>query len=323
MKDRDIYYDFVRCVCVVWIIGIWHMTNYLSEISILRKMVLNERGDDMTKIVLASFTFLSGLFLGRYKIDNRNDFFSFYKKRFQRFYILFFVSSITLYFTPFIEENFFNSLKQLFLSCVGLTCFIDKMPPTLWYMNMLLLFYLMTPFILFVKKGRHNIELYYLLSFVFLFSVISISANSKIHIVDNRILFYFPYYFLGLIIDPNTFKSLIEKHQKCTFVLIFIVIIIALYRNYYFYHLYILCGVFLLFMISFIVVKKTHSKILFNKMIAIVSYVSMVAYLFHRQIYYLLEIGEIPFCLWGIIVFFLSYYIQLSYDKILKWSTVL
>lgn len=308
-SNRDYAFDLIRAIAIVWIVCIWHLTNYYPSQSIFHSFVMNRVGNDVTTIVLSTFTLLSGLFLGQKNIACLKDFVGFYKKRIIRFYLFFVVSCITLYFTPcawggqFIEDE-----KQLILTVFGLSCFWGKMPSTLWYMDMLLIFYILTPFILYVTNYKRRVVTCLIIYFIFF------SVNHCFNIIDNRVVFYMPFYLLGLLLGPNTLKNYVTCSKARIVILVSCLVVLLLGQfisNYYFRYIYILAGVLLFFLLVLNI--KISSKIL--KIGSVVSYASMLMYLFHRQIYALFFDLNIAVYLAIPFVIGISYFLQIGYDR--------
>ena len=92
MTNRDYTFDLIRAIAIIWIVCIWHLTNYYPQQSNFYLLIMNKYGYDITVVILSIFTLLSGLFLGQKKVLNLNDFLLFYKKRATRFYLLFIIS---------------------------------------------------------------------------------------------------------------------------------------------------------------------------------------------------------------------------------------
>lgn len=63
--------------------------------------------------------------------------------------------------------------------------------------------------------------------------------------------------------------------------------------------------------------KYLNSSIVGN-IVSFISYSSMCAYFFHRQLYAMGILFGLPLFLLPIIVFLLSYYVQKTYDSIVK-----
>ena len=74
MTKHIVIIDIVRTMCVIWIVGVWHMVDYFPGHDLLNY-------NYVTIGVLGIFTFLSGLFLGKKKMSP----IEFYKSRLFRF----------------------------------------------------------------------------------------------------------------------------------------------------------------------------------------------------------------------------------------------
>lgn len=62
---RGATFDIVRCLCILWIVGVWHMKDYLS-LDITDEAM--HFGELITTSLLGAFTFMSGFFLKKYEI---------------------------------------------------------------------------------------------------------------------------------------------------------------------------------------------------------------------------------------------------------------
>lgn len=91
--SRNCAYDNTRAICMIWIVCIWHLSGYIDLFPI---EFYSESASYITDSCLAAFSFLSGFFLSKYEIVNKTDFVCFYKRRFIRYYPLFFISALSL-----------------------------------------------------------------------------------------------------------------------------------------------------------------------------------------------------------------------------------
>lgn len=128
-------------------------------------------------------------------------------------------------------------------------------------------------------------------------------------------LLYFPFYILGLINSQNIIIKIIQKFKFS----IPICCIIVFFNNDSFLYLYVyICAAIILI---FFIGKSTEKY--FNKnallwVIQMISYSSLCAYLFHRQIIKLLLIIGVEVYFIPIIIFPIFYIIQKSYDWMLN-----
>ena len=124
--------DIAKSICMIWIIAFWHLGPRMGY-----DMNSNPVYGILTDIALAAFTFYSGLFLGKKDVSAKE----FFKKRFVRFYPLFAFVCIMMY----MSHSGIKSLSHLACALTGLSVFVGPHTPVLWYMDMLLVLYLLTP----------------------------------------------------------------------------------------------------------------------------------------------------------------------------------
>ena len=307
--SRIVYFDFMRSFCAIWIIGLWHMPNYMAP-NIAAKFV-NHFGWQTTFCVLATFAFISGFFGANNQIATRDDVLDYYKKRMLRIYPLYAIASITLVICQY------NSWESLPLYLIGLGSFLKPYPATIWFVSMLLIFYFITPLLL--KCSAKN-------AFVFsaiieiIFLVLAFLVES-----DIRLAYYWPFYFLGLIFKRNNLNlKFFEGHRNwgCIVITFSSYFIIGMKSGNNFTIVTFICC--LLFIYSVMNIFERLSKLVhFNRAISYISYSSMCAYLFHRPIFYIIKIivGEfepvVAFLIYLPCVFILGGVFQRTYDKLI------
>ena len=314
MTKRNVPMDISRAVCMLWIVGIWHLQEYM----VIKNSWNNPYTTCVTVSVLSMFTFLSGYFLSG-KIKNVKECLCFYKKRLLRFYPLFFVASISLFlFSKFFGAGFIQTFQQLIFTLTGLSCFIKPYPATVWYLAMLISFYAITPFINMVEWGKRKILI---LISIYLLLIIGVLYGQT----DIRILIYFPVYVVGLLIGKKItfFTSEVWSGKGMLLSLLVWVasIIICVRCNS------LICFQLLVAMTA--IVPLYYVGVFLNrweyagKLLTKISYASMCAYLFHRQFYGVTRValGDFTFVTAYLIIVPLlliaSYTIQKIYDTAL------
>jgi peptidoglycan/LPS O-acetylase OafA/YrhL len=316
-KDRILGFDIARAVSIIWVV-LYHSIDYANAGQLYNHSAVKT----ITYASLAIFTFLSGYLLAsRYQFDKKGSVREFYKKRFIRFYPLFFVSSIILCLIGF--NTWINTAKGL----VGLSPFWTPHPRTMWYCAMLISLYLLTPL---WSKGNFWVKVF---KFAGTMAVIAI-VHVMFHSVEPRTFFYFPFFFLGILVSQygNSFFLTASKSPKYTFLLLILFVAIwivqAMTNNSMLkWGNSILGMVSLLFLYMYIGEKMKNNKN-FLWMISLLSYASLSIYLFHR------EVDEALLWLWQpsnpyimflyvgivglLITIVLAYWIQKGYDRILQ-----
>ena len=76
-KNRNIGLDLLRGASILYIVGFWHMLNYTKTIN---KIFISYR---LTYIILGTFVFVSGYFIGQKNLDKgKQNIILFYKKNY-------------------------------------------------------------------------------------------------------------------------------------------------------------------------------------------------------------------------------------------------
>lgn len=197
-------FDLIRVICMIWVVFIWHLKDYLPDEYHMSGITLSV-SSWVTTAALFMFTLLSGYSMAKYSFQQPSDLLEFYKKRFVRFYPLY-LTAILCFFT----YGWYS--WQTVLKCVlGIALFFNEAPFTLWYMCMLMFFYLITP-ILNWKYRSYKINLA-----IYIFVVILFGVLSKIDVTHGNMALYTPAYVLGLYlgkkwyIKPSVNSSFITK----------------------------------------------------------------------------------------------------------------
>lgn len=272
---RDAVFDIVRALCIIEIVCFWHLKEYL-DISMVPHKLIWFCGN-ITGTILGTFTFMSAFFLKRKKMESLRDVKTFYLNRLKRFWLLYFIASLLLYVaSSFAGQPWYSSFSNFILSLLGLSIFFSPLPSTLWYMVMLMFFYIITPPILYVKTQMKRLRFIVCILFAFI-------LLNHLGWLDERVLYYFPMYVLGLIIPDRFINNTIKSNYKIA-ILSCVIYIICLYLvNNNLVRTLLLCfvGVPIVIYISTLLAKSNIIK----SFSTYISYSSLNMYLFHRHIY--------------------------------------
>lgn len=111
-----------------------------------------------------------------------------------------------------------HGARQIGLSLVGLSCLIKPAPDTLWFYSLLLLFYFVTPFILFDRYCVWGTA-------VFFFRILGLflglfAFHLIFECVDIRTFYYYPAYFFGLLGGKFNISILKGRREKVLIALV-------------------------------------------------------------------------------------------------------
>lgn len=314
---RILEFDTMRSLCMLWIVGVWHLSDYINISTKSKSIIINDYTDLYTVGILVCFTFLSGYFC-QGEFTGKKDVISFYIKKLKRFYPLYLVACIGMYTASVLTQtNLIAGVEQLISTCLGLNMFVCPYPVTIWYFGMMIFFYAITPIFNLIKRKRDKI-ISAVIIYGFIMGYMFING-------DNRILIYYPVYCFAVIFgDKIRFNKRFNKGQ------IFLVFGLTVLSTVLMMHICILlsnpiymvllCGMVCGYAIYLLADLLTgiYSIQLFSA----ISYSSMCAYLFHRLYFGAIKFLMGDFNIWvaiGIILptfIVISYVIQRYYDKI-------
>lgn len=302
MKERILLPDIARSICVLEIVVFWHIFDYSEPVG------WKYDCEFITKGALACFTFLSGLFCGKKEMNFK----TFYLSRMKRFVPLLAIALVLF------RLLHMTSLKSAALTIVGLSCFTPWQPLTLWYFAMIILFYWLTPVLLYAKIGKcqRSMFLYRALLCFLLFIILDICMP-----MDNRIIEYFPFYVGGVLVPIEMLKRI----QKNNIPMIIAGSILLFSSKFIAFALVkdviSAFGCMLLILSISSILEKWGGKVIVI-VAKYLSYISMAAYLFHRIIYFLVKrvcneeyLNTFQILLMIIILLVTAYFVQKSYDR--------
>lgn len=315
-KKRDLQFDIVRVLATLWIVGVWHMLDYVDAPRLLE---MKKDLGYVTTCMLATFMFMSGYFLSKYTFGTKEEITIFYKKRLTRFFPLFFLSALVLY-----RIGFNPGRLQLLFTLTGLSSYIGHQSGTIWFLSMLFSFYMITPF---VVRGVERIQYGAWMKsiIVVLFCIVFIYALSCTPLnYDKRLSYTMPFYGLGLILGREPFIKTISSKW---YILLLSALLLTLLHAFNisgvrYLHIDTVVAIILFFCICYWLQNLPIGGI-----ISFLSYASMAMYLFHRPVYILFlkyvnhnakaTIPEVLFFILPLTIV-ISYTIQYSYDFCLE-----
>lgn len=264
---------------MLYIVGYWHLFDYTTSFPEWK----NSFTYGLSLIVMGIFVVISGFLVGS-SGKKSNSLMHFYKTRLVRIYLLYALAVILFYFYGF--NGGATSIKSLFFVAM----IYGPPPTTLWFINMLALFYLATPFLLKLAENPVN----YVLSIIAVLGTIIIFLATT-QTVDERVLMYFPCYCVGVYCSRYGLNAR-AVNIGSAFLLFGIWVFFSFIRiewwifNPLKHILLILSCSYLIFAISYL----NEDKFKDFKIVSLISYSSFAMYLFHRPIYVTLETLYFP-----------------------------
>ena len=190
---RNVPIDVMRAVSMLYIVGFWHLLDYTGVVA----WHYNPLTYGLTVLALALFVLISGFLTARKDGGlARGEIWSFYRTRFWRIYVPFVIAS-GLFLAAGVSDTH-TLLKGVTL--VGML--LAPPPNTLWFVNMIVLFYLIAPLLIGL---RGNQVAYIALCAVIVGAMILYQAATGR--IDVRLILYFPCFVAGIFMAARPLPS--------------------------------------------------------------------------------------------------------------------
>lgn len=272
--------DYLKALCMLYIVGFWHLFNYTDFFP----QYYNNATLLITNTTLGLFCLISGYLIAQ-SCSQSHSLKRFYLKRFLRIYPLYALAVFIFYVQDIISTN--QALKAL-----ALFAMIDgPAPKTLWFINMIVLFYIVSPLLF---QSSKNIFKFLAISIIAVLPIIAIFILGKLYQLeintDVRFFTYYPCFCLGMYFYSRAHKNVVNLELYpsliCTgacFGVLFSGVINP--NNWKVYQLlivfYTLASAHLIFILSH---QANHLLYRFKGIVTL-SYVSYAMYLFHRPLF--------------------------------------
>lgn len=272
--ERNNAIDLLRVLCIVYIVGYWHLIPYTEWLPGYANAVTEAIKD----IALGTFVFSSGLLLARRDVQLRlGNFLSFYQRRLVRIYPLY-LFALLLFGAAGLAGQAVIVKGALLISM-----FAPPPPPTLWFITMIMFFYVLAPLLIW---AAHNAARFVLLS-VGIF-VACLGYDAAIQPMDSRLFLFFPAFALGVYAQRITAAhQFLHHHRLYLLVLLIPAFVLGLPGDSGFDTptSVLRAPLVLLGSVLFVVYAERLGKHLHGTLILKLSYASFGVYLFHRLVF--------------------------------------
>lgn len=189
---RDGPIDAMRAVSMLYIVGFWHLFDYARNKSFDHH---DETTFRLTVLALGLFVFISGYLTARKDpaSSGRLDAVAYYKARFWRIYPPFLIAT-SLFLLLHIGHSY-----DLYKGITLVAMFAEPAPPTLWFVSMIVVFYVIAPLLV---RLRTNVAGFLALCLSLTLAMMLYEALTG-HI-DPRIILYFPCFAAGIFLGGRS-----------------------------------------------------------------------------------------------------------------------
>lgn len=198
VKTRYEGLDFLRAISMLYIVGAWHLLAYTQALP----WFFNGITVRVTVVALGVFVIISGYLIGaRTRLTDWQSVKDFFIAKFLRIYAPFVMALILFWAVGLVGA------KQAVMAMSLMSMFCAPSPPTLWFITMILVFYVMAVGVLWVGQTARSFLLCLgLVSSLFALVVMSLPS------ADERVLIYLPVFMAGLIAGrvPQAFQWLLR-----------------------------------------------------------------------------------------------------------------
>jgi peptidoglycan/LPS O-acetylase OafA/YrhL len=182
--DRDRVLDTLRVGAILYIVGFWHLFDYIQP-SRLHKTAVTEL---LTYGVLGLFCFISGYLLAnRYELQSRKDVVRFYWRRVIRLYPMYLITLIGFLMFGLIEQDMF------FKTALATNMIWFASLPTLWFVALILTFYAIAPLYLLRYSVSKTVGIT-----IILYVLLLVPILFKLPYIDYRFPLFLPAFAFGI-----------------------------------------------------------------------------------------------------------------------------
>jgi len=265
-------FDLLRCFAILYIVGLWHIKDYVSN------MFLCTASELTMYVTLGIFVFMSGYLTSRSYSANATtskSYSTFLARRFIRIYPLYAFSGVLFLITGLI------TIRELICQLLLIDMILSISCATLWFVSMTCLFYIVFPFLV----SRFNLSTFFLRSLAVV--VVIIVLRTCFNIVDTRLMLYFPVFLFGVITERKQLLHYICRRNVVILCTLLGISVCLLYINY--------DRSYIKFILQIIFINSCVPPLLFlagiypntenNQIISRLSYSSFCMYLLHRPIF--------------------------------------
>ncbi len=180
-RNHFVAFDLLRVFAILFIVLFWHVRGYHDDALAL----FLYPGRILVNGLLAVLVFISGVLLSRYRFPGDSPW-QFYRSRMLRIYPLFALALLLMWGCGLVKSE--ALMPSLLLSNM-----VNGEPLlTLWFVTLIMLFYLITPLLLWHYRRTRFALIALLLSAALL------AAHLQLGWFDKRLAIYLPCYLLGL-----------------------------------------------------------------------------------------------------------------------------
>jgi peptidoglycan/LPS O-acetylase OafA/YrhL len=272
-NPRSMGVDLLRAVCILYVVGYWHLIPYTTALP----GYSNWFTEGLKYVAMATFVFCSGFLLGRHDVTlDRRGLLSFYQRRLLRIYPLYLVALILFGLVGL------ASLTQIINGALLISMFNPPAMPTLWFITMIMVFYLIAP--LLIRCAGNPLAI--ILAGGALFLAL-IAEHLLVKQIDLRILMYLPIFVLGILYRRQpTLRGLLERYKWVLLLLMALMLPLSRVGNEW--SLTGAITIVPLILVSgpamFLFADRVAS-LLHGPTIAFLAYASFGFYLFHRLVF--------------------------------------
>ena len=202
-EHRNLTIDFMRIICTSWLVYAWHFQEYCGDLNLSNPVFLR-----LTFGILASFFWISGYVTDSQNLLGQKKGLLFLSKKCERIIPLFLLSAISMYVISMWKRlSYISSLRQLLITIFFVAPIVGQAPSTLWYVDILVIFYLLLCAVrCFVKK---KVYIYFGIIYCLLFLL------SKFTVFDHRFALYFCFFIWGYVCAIRGGAVVSLEHYTC------------------------------------------------------------------------------------------------------------
>lgn len=181
--------DYLRILAIMYFVGFWHLMEYTG---LPRDVYNTELTRRLATVALSIFVLISGYRCAQNPVDRLKDLPAWYGRHLLRIYPPFLVACLLFWLMDI------DGPARLLQGASLVGIFTDQAPRTLWFVAMLVLFYVLAPIFLFLRR-----QVWASIGVLLAILLVAAVYGAVTGLLDQRFILFLPCFVTGILMERH------------------------------------------------------------------------------------------------------------------------